>query len=89
MVTKLSPAKIVGFVMGAWFLSISFAHELAAFIGKLTAAPEMEGEKVDPLVTLELYSNTYLTWGVYVVLGSALLLLLLVPLLRRWMNGIH
>jgi proton-dependent oligopeptide transporter, POT family len=89
MVTKLSPAKIVGFVMGAWFLSISFAHELAAFIGKLTAAPEMEGEKVDPTVTLELYSNTYMTWGVYVVLGAALLLLLLVPMLRRWMNGIH
>ncbi|NBC06103.1 MAG: MFS transporter [Bacteroidetes bacterium] len=89
MVTKLSPAKIVGFVMGAWFLSISFAHELAAFIGKLTAAPEMEGEKVDPMVTLELYSNTYMTWGVYVVLGAALLLLLLVPMLRRWMNGIH
>lgn len=86
MVTKLSPVKIVGFVMGAWFLSISFAHELAAGLGKLTAAPE---DDAPASVTLELFSGVYLTWGVYVVLGAAALLALLVPLLRKWMHGIH
>jgi POT family proton-dependent oligopeptide transporter len=34
VVTKLSPAKIVGFVMGSWFLSIAFAHKIAGRIRK-------------------------------------------------------
>ena len=88
MVTKLSPAKIVGFVMGAWFLSISLANIMAGQIGKL-AAVENVGENISKMETLTLYSSTYLTWGVYVVLGAAALLFVLVPLLRKWMHGIH
>ncbi len=38
---------------------------------------------------LEVYSNTYLVWGVAVVGGAALVLFLLVPTLKKWMNGIH
>lgn len=88
MITKLSPAKAVGFVMGAWFLSISLANKMAGLIGSLTATEGL-GEDASPLETIGEYSNTYLIWGVCVVLGSALLLLLLVPKLRKWMNGIH
>jgi len=36
MVTRLSPAKVVSFMMGVWFLSISFAHYIAGFIAKFT-----------------------------------------------------
>jgi len=86
MVTKLSPAKIVGFVMGAWFLSISFAHEIAGKLGTLTAAPS---DNATALQTLNVTSEVYLTWGVYVVIGAGLVLLLLVPTLRKWMHGIH
>jgi POT family proton-dependent oligopeptide transporter len=88
MVTKLSPAKIVGFVMGAWFLSISLGNKIAGFIGKLTTSEAID-ENTAASVTLEVYSNTYLLWGVGVVMGAALLLLILVPLLKKWMNGIH
>ncbi|MCM5662637.1 peptide MFS transporter [Galbibacter mesophilus] len=88
MVTKLSPAKIVGFVMGAWFLSISIGNKLAGWIGALTAS-ESVAEGAHPTETLSIYANTYLVWGVLVVSGAALLLLLLVPILRKWMNGIH
>ena len=87
MVTKLSPAKVVGFVMGAWFLSISLAHEMAAYIGKLTATDS--GESFTIQESLASFSQTYLIWGVFVVFGAAFILLLLVPLLRKWMNGIH
>ena len=86
MVTKLSPGKIVGFVMGAWFLSISFAHELAGFLGKMTAAPS---EDATPVETMFAFTDVYLTWGVYVVMGGTILLLVLVPTLKKWMSGIN
>ena len=37
-VTKLAPPKIVGMVMGAWFLSISAGHKIAGEINKLAGA---------------------------------------------------
>ena len=89
MVTKLSPDKIVGFVMGAWFLSISLANSMAGQIGKLTEAKDVNGQQLDIMDSLSQYTATYLTWGVLVVLGAALVLLALVPTLRRWMHGIH
>lgn len=88
MVTKLSPAKVVGFVMGAWFLSIALANKMAGLIGTLTTSEKVD-ENTAASVTLEIYSSTYLIWGVVVVGCSALLLLALVPLLRKWMGGIH
>ncbi len=88
MITKLSPAKAVGFVMGAWFLSISLANKMAGLIGELTAGEGLS-ENASPTETLPVYSNTYLIWGVLVVLGAALILLVLVPKLRKWMHGIH
>lgn len=86
VVTKLSPAKVVGFVMGSWFLSIAFAHKIAGFLGQLIAGP---GGEISPDAALTTFSEVYLTWGVYVVLGAAALLLILSPLLRKWMHGIH
>ncbi len=86
VVTKLSPGKIVGFVMGSWFLSIALAEKTAGFLGQLIATPQAETGKDE---ALRAFSNVYMTWGVYIVLGSAALLLLLTPLLRKWMHGIH
>lgn len=88
MVTKLSPAKIVGFVMGAWFLSIALANKMAGLIGTLTTSEEVS-DATPATETLNIYSDTYLIWGVGVVGAAAFLLLLLVPLLRKWMHGIH
>ncbi|MDX1544467.1 MAG: peptide MFS transporter [Christiangramia sp.] len=88
MVTKLSPAKVVGFVMGAWFLSIALANKMAGLIGTLTTS-EAVTDDTPAEMTLGIYSETYLIWGVGVVGAAALILLLLVPLLRKWMNGIH
>lgn len=36
MVTRLSPAKVVSFMMGVWFLSVSFAQYLAGIIAMFT-----------------------------------------------------
>jgi POT family proton-dependent oligopeptide transporter len=90
MITKLAPAKIVGFVMGAWFLSIALGNKIAGEIGKFTAVGHGSGGDLgSPQETLALYAETYLVWGVYVVAGATVILLALVPILRKWMNGIH
>jgi POT family proton-dependent oligopeptide transporter len=85
VVTKLAPAKVVGFVMGAWFLSIAFAHKIAGELGKMIAEP---GETALPSASLKAFADVYLMWGVYVVLGIAVLLLLLSPFMKRWMHGV-
>lgn len=46
MVTKLSPPKSVGLVMGAWFLSSSFAHFAASAIAQLTGGEEKTGTAI-------------------------------------------
>jgi len=88
MVTKLSPGKIVGFVMGAWFLSIAFAHHLAGIIAKYTSAPPAGAEEVTASDTLPIYMGVY--WqGTLLIVGAAIVLMLLMPLLRKMMHNIH
>lgn len=86
VVTKLAPAKMVGFVMGAWFLSIAFAHKIAAQLGKIIASP---GEGTDAATALGAFADVYMTWGVYVTLGAAAVLFFLSPILKKWMHGIQ
>ena len=43
-VTELSPAKLVAFMMGVWFLAASFAHYIAGVIAKLTTGSGTGGD---------------------------------------------
>jgi proton-dependent oligopeptide transporter, POT family len=86
VVTKLSPARMVGFIMGSWFLSIAFAHKIAGELGKMIATPTEGG---DAATALKAFADVYMNWGVYVTLAAAGLLLLLSPILKKWMHGIH
>jgi POT family proton-dependent oligopeptide transporter len=88
MITKLSPKKMVGFIMGIWFLSISLGNKLGGLVGELTAV-EGGGDNPSAMETLNAYSGTYLTWGVIVVAIASGILFLMVPTLRKWMHGIH
>lgn len=42
LVTKLSPAKMVGFIMGFWLMSSAVAHQVGAPIARLTSIDEKE-----------------------------------------------
>jgi POT family proton-dependent oligopeptide transporter len=86
VVTKLSPAKTVGFVMGCWFLSIAFAHKIGGILGQLIAEPKADDSRE---TILSGFADVYMTWGVWIVLGAAALLLLLSPILKKWMHGVH
>jgi POT family proton-dependent oligopeptide transporter len=71
MVTRLSPAQIVGLMMGAWFFATSLGNKLAGFFsGYFTAS--------DPGALMRLYGGI----GVMLWVG-ALVLALLAPKLDR------
>ncbi len=86
LVTKLSPAKTVGFIMGSWFLSIAFAHKIGGYLGQLIASP---ASGTDRTSELNAFMDVYLQWGVYIVLGASLVLLLISPALKKWSHGVH
>jgi POT family proton-dependent oligopeptide transporter len=89
MVTKLSPARIVATVMGAWFLALGFASFLAGLIAQLTGVSG-EGSEAPvippPSGTLHIYGDVFGQIGI-VAIGSGLICLALSPLLSRWMHS--
>ena len=90
MVTKMSPSRIVSSVMGAWFLSNAFSNYLAALIAQLTGGSAHGGDGGLALIeapqeTVHLYGEVFGQIAV-AALAAAGVLLLLTPLLRRWMH---
>ena len=89
MVTKLSPKKAVGAVMGAWFLSTSFAHYIAGLFAQFASAPE--GSKMGQLPVdqrLAIYTDLFGTIAI-IALCVGLLCFALVPWLNKKMHGVH
>jgi len=83
LVTKLAPAKVVGFMMGFWFLSSAIAHQAGKWIAGETAAPKDATKEQ----TLDLSLSVFNQVGLFAI-GCAVLLLILSPILKKWMHGI-
>jgi POT family proton-dependent oligopeptide transporter len=83
LVTKLAPAKIVGFMMGFWFLSSAFAHQAGKWIATDTVAPA----DATPMQTLDLALGVFNRVGIYAVVAGVILLLLS-PIIKKWMHGV-
>jgi proton-dependent oligopeptide transporter, POT family len=86
-ITKLSPPKMVGLMMGMWFLASSYGQYLAGLIGSIMAIPsEAEtGKPMTAIVSLPIYTNVYFKIGVVAAL-SGLLLLIISPWLKKMMT---
>lgn len=88
MITKLSPPKFTGMMMGFWFLASALGQHLAGVIGTLMAIPSEDGATtVSAVESLSIYSGVFMKIF-YVSIGGGLVLLLLVPLLKRWMHNV-
>lgn len=87
MITKLSVPRLVGLMMGVWFLASSLAHTLAGQIAKSTSTETIGGVVVDPRGQLEAYIAVFTSIG-WLGIGVGLLLLGLAPLLNRGMAGV-
>ena len=90
LVTKLAPERLVGLMMGIWFLSYSIAHQVGKFIAQLTSSGEggADTATMTATQTLPIYTEVFTNVGM-VAIGAGLLLVLLTPAIRKWMHGIH
>lgn len=87
-VTQLSVARVVGLMMGGFWLATAYSELLAAQFGKLASLDVPEGGAIDMAAAAAKYADLFalLAW---IGLGAALAFLLLAPLLRRWMHGVR
>lgn len=89
MVTRLSPARMVSTVMGGWFLATAFSNYLAGLIAGLTGVSHGGGDESTlppPQETVGVYGDVFLKIGI-AGCGAAVLLLVLSPLLSKWMHS--
>ena len=86
-VTKLAVSRVVGVMMGAWFLATAYSEFLAVQLAKLAAIETVEGAVTDTAAALANYTDLFANL-MYTGLACALLLLLLSPVLKRMMHGI-
>ena len=87
MITKLSIARIVGMMMGVWFLSISVGEYLAGAAAQAASVATVGGQVTNPELSLHTYLGTFLTGG-ELTIGAGVLLLVISPLLKRLMHGV-
>lgn len=80
MVTRLSVQRVVGMMMGVWFLASSVAHYLAGVIAALASVEG--GATADAASSLAIYRQTFYMVGV-VGTVTGVVLLLLSPWLKR------
>jgi POT family proton-dependent oligopeptide transporter len=87
-VTKLSIGNVVGVSMGTWFLATALSETVATRIGKMAAIDISAGETADVATALATYTElfSFLMWfGVI----AGIFMIVISPLLRRLMHGIH
>ena len=79
---------VVGVMMGAWFLATAYSEFVAAQIAKIAAIDSASGEIANIATMLANYTELFekLMW---VGLGFGLIVLLISPLLRKLMHGVH
>ncbi|MBX3169988.1 MAG: peptide MFS transporter [Candidatus Eremiobacteraeota bacterium] len=88
MVTKLSPARMVSTVMGAWFLATAFSNYLAGMIASLTGVSGEGGKEATipiPLETVGVYGGVFKIIAITAI-GSGVFCLLISPILKKWMH---
>ena len=87
MITKLSIARIVGLMMGVWFLSISVAQYVAGVVAQVASVETVGGQVTNLQVSLDTYAGVF--WNIGLIsMGVGLFLLVVSPLLKRWMHGV-
>ncbi|WP_255833600.1 peptide MFS transporter [Kordiimonas sp. SCSIO 12603] len=86
MVTKLSVPSIVGMMMGTWFLFTALGNYVAGWISSLTGSGEHGGDSgtLDIGAVISVYTDIGL-----LSVGVGIFILVLTPIMRKRMHGVH
>lgn len=86
-VTKLSPAKIVGFMMGVWFLATASSEFIAGVLANIAAIDTNVGETLALDVAKPAYLKLF-TYLFYTGVGIGVFLLIVSPIIKKLMHGV-
>jgi len=86
-VTKLSPVKIVGFMMGVWFLATASSEFIASILANIASVDTVLGEIPDLNVAKQNYLKLF-EYLFYAGIIFGLLLLAISPLIKKLMHGV-
>ncbi|MEI5985010.1 MULTISPECIES: peptide MFS transporter [Sphingobacterium] len=85
IMTKLSPAKLQGIMMGMWFLASAYGQYVAGLIGANMAEAREGDSLMDKLIT---YTDGYKQLGLYALIAGVILILLS-PMIKKLMHGVN
>jgi POT family proton-dependent oligopeptide transporter len=85
LMTKLSPVRIQGLMMGMWFLASAYGQYAAGLLGAGMSADDPNASNLDKL---KLYTDGYGELGLYALIAGVVLILIS-PLVRKLMRGVH
>lgn len=86
-VTKLSPVKIVGFMMGVWFLATASSEFIASLLANIASVDTSNGLAPDLNVAKESYLKLF-EYLFYTGIGFGAVLLALSPVIKKLMHGV-
>lgn len=86
MVTKLGVSKIVGMMMGTWFLFTALGNYVAGWISSLTGSGGhgADSGQLDIVAVIDVYTDIG-----YLSVGVGVFILVLTPLLKKAMHGVN
>jgi POT family proton-dependent oligopeptide transporter len=86
-VTKLSPVKIVGFMMGVWFLATASSEFIASVLANIASVDTSNGLAPDLNIAKQSYLKLF-EYLFYTGLAFGALLLLISPIIKKLMHGV-
>jgi len=87
-ITELAPKKLVGFMMGVWFLSSAYAFNIGGLIGRSMAINTDSVAEISGFDSLYVYTEGFGKIGLFGIVAG-LIALMLAPLLKKLMYEIH
>jgi len=84
IMTKLSPARLQGFMMGMWFLASAYGQYVAGLFGASIVSEEANPSALDKLFS---YTEGYRTFGIYALIAGVVLIAIS-PMIRKLMQEV-
>lgn len=84
IMTKLSPARLQGIMMGMWFLASAYGQYVAGLVGASLAQAEADAPAT---VTMEAYTDGYKMLGFYALIAGVVLIVAS-PWIKKLMQGV-